>query len=84
MRQHILDYLRTKPQHKKTIIFSTHDIFISDHKSLTRETKAKRRSLGTWLFWRMKSGSMILGEYVITVAVARSPFKYQAERITKV
>jgi hypothetical protein len=78
---HLLDFFDTKTPSKQTIIFKISDVIfdIGSHE-LTKEVLGKRRSLGMWLYLRMKVGPAKIPGFDISIHTATIPYRYLATR----
>jgi len=77
---HLLKYLKTKPAKKRTFVFKSSDVFDVGRDELTKEVRGKRRSLGMWLYVRLKNGPAKIKGFDISIHTATIPYKYLATR----
>lgn len=77
----LLKFFKTKTPSKQTIIFKISDVIfdIGAHE-LTKEVLGKRRSLGMWLYLRMKIGPAKIKGFDISIHTATVPYRYLATR----
>lgn len=77
---HLLNYFETKPSTKQTTIFKISDVLDVGRDELTKEVRGQRRSLGMWLYLRMKNGPAEIKGFNISIHTATVPYRYLATR----
>ena len=77
---HLLKFFKTKTPTKRTIVFKISDVFDVGRDELTKKVLGKRRSLGMWLYLRMKYGPAKIPGFDISIHTAIIPYRYLATR----
>ena len=77
---HLMKYFMTKTPTKRTIIFKISDVFDVGRDELTKEVRGKRRSMGMWLYLRLKGGQTQIRGFDISIQNSTIPYRYRAVR----
>lgn len=78
---HLLEFFKTKTPTKRTIVFKMSDVFDVGRAELTKGVRSKRRSMGMWLYLRLKRGPVQIRGFDITIYNETIPYRYLATRV---